>query len=495
LLHVLQPIWLLASAGIIVPLAIHLWNVKEGKTLKVGSVEFLVRTAQQRARSLRLTELFLLFLRCLLILLLALLLSKPYWQNTAKQKGWIVMQEKNAAKTYTAFKPLVDSLLQAGYAFHLFETGFAESDIKKIVAATTDTVRSSPVSYWRLVEMLDRQLLPGMPVYLFTDSKLTHFDGEKPAINIALTWKTMAAGDSVHAFVAEAYETNNDSIAVVMGGSASAGTGYHLQMLGINQPRQKEFTISVSEGRMEVAYQNGQPVIVDTSTLRVAVFSDRLTDDAPYVQAAVQSVQQVTGRKILFTAISKTQDLLATQDWLFWLSEQAIPAQLNAAHVLAYARGKSVAGESWIQENSMDLQDKTALYQRIPYNPRNGIVLWRDGFGIPLLVKEQGEGKQVYDCYLHFNPSWTELVWSPSFPQVIYRLLREDAAWKTGSDDRRLIDAAQLQFPVTPSIKKTVLQDTVDTTGTKRVLWSLIFILFVIERYFSYRVKKVNADA
>jgi hypothetical protein len=493
LLHLLQPIWLLASAGILVPLAIHLWNVKEGKTLKVGSIEFLVRTAQQRARSLRLTELFLLFLRCLLILLLALLLAKPYWQNTAKQKGWIVVDRKDASKTHAAFKPLIDSLLQEGYTFHLFEKGFPGADIKKIVAATTDSAEQ--ISYWQLVKMLDRQLLPGMPVYLFTDNKLIHFNGEKPAVGIALTWKTFTAADTVHAFIAEAYETGNDSIAVMMGGSAFSGTGYHLQMLGKNQPRQKEFTLRVSEGKMQVAYQNDEPVFVDTSTLRVAVFSDKLVDDARYVQAAVQSIQQVTGRKIIFTTISNTQDLLAKRDWLFWLSEQNIPAQLNASHVLAYAKGKAVAIGSWVRENNADVQDKTALYQRITYSKRSGAIFWRDGFGIPLLVKELRDGKQFYDCYTHFNPSWSELVWSPSFPQVIYRLLKEDAAQNIGGNDRRLIDATQLQFPVTPSISKTIVSDTVDTTGTKRVLWSFIFILFAIERYFSFRIKKMKADA
>jgi hypothetical protein len=494
LLHLLQPIWLLASAGILVPVAIHLWNIRQGKTLKIGSIEFLARTAQQHARSLRLTELFLLLLRCLLISLLAVLLAKPYWQNTAQQKGWIVVQKKNASKAYVAYQPLMDSLLKAGYGLHLFEKGFAETEPAKIKAIPNDTATAENISYWELVKMLDRQLLPGMPVYLFTENTIGHFTGERPQINIALTWKTFAPEDNVHSFIANAYQANSDSIAVVMGGSTASGTGYHLQMLSTNQPRQKNFTINVSEGKMQVAHQDDEPVDVDTATIRITVFADAALADARYVQSAIQSVQQVTGRKIILRTVSKPQELSGKADWLFWLSDNAVPAQVNAKHVLQYPKGKTVALQSWIQENN-NAQDQIELYQRIAYDQKNKTVLWRDGFGVPLLVKEMSEGKQFYYCYTHFNPSWNELVWHASFPQVIYELINGAPKQMIDSNDHRMIDEAQLQLPVTTTIKKATLPDSVDTTGTKRVLWSIIFVLFFIERYFSFRIKKQNSNA
>jgi hypothetical protein len=494
LLHLLQPIWLLASAGIVIPVAIHLWNIRQGKTLKIGSIEFIARTAQQHARSLRLTELFLLLLRCLLILLLALLLAKPYWQNTAKQKGWIVMQKKDASKAYNTYKPLVDSLVKAGYTFHLFEKGFAEANLTSIIS-TDDTAVTEQVSYWQLVKMIDGQLLPGMPVYLFTENTLNHFAGERPEINIALTWKTVAPKDSVHSFIANAYQTNKDSIAVVMGESKSSGTDYRLQMLGMDQPRQKNFVLNVTEGKMQVAYQNGTAVDVDTATLRVTIFADVFFDDARYVQSALQSIQQVTGRKIILKTLSKQQELSGKQDWLFWLSDQNVPSQINSAHVLFYPKGKAVAVQSWMQGNSSSIEEQTELYQRLPCDQKKGTVVWSDGFGVPLLVKETREDKVFYECYTHFNPSWNEMVWQASFPQVVYQLINKEPKQIIDSNDHRFVDAAQLELPVTATIKKTTVPDSVDTTATKRVLWSIIFILFFIERFFSFRIKKMKANA
>ena len=66
MLQLLNPIWLFAIGGIVIPLIIHLWNIKKGKTLKVGSISLLGESSRQSAKSLKLIDLLLLFLRCLL---------------------------------------------------------------------------------------------------------------------------------------------------------------------------------------------------------------------------------------------------------------------------------------------------------------------------------------------------------------------------------------------------------------------------------------------
>ena len=55
-----QSIWLWAITGIAVPIVIHLWNVKQGKTFKVGSILFVTETARSYATSLKISELLLL---------------------------------------------------------------------------------------------------------------------------------------------------------------------------------------------------------------------------------------------------------------------------------------------------------------------------------------------------------------------------------------------------------------------------------------------------
>jgi hypothetical protein len=47
MLHLLQPIWLAAMAAISFPVAVHLWNDRRGKVLRIGSVALLSGVTQQ----------------------------------------------------------------------------------------------------------------------------------------------------------------------------------------------------------------------------------------------------------------------------------------------------------------------------------------------------------------------------------------------------------------------------------------------------------------
>ncbi|MEP6750371.1 MAG: BatA domain-containing protein, partial [Bacteroidota bacterium] len=61
--QLLQPIWLFALAGVSIPVIIHLWNRKPGKTLKVGSVALVEENILSYKKTIKLSELLLLLLR------------------------------------------------------------------------------------------------------------------------------------------------------------------------------------------------------------------------------------------------------------------------------------------------------------------------------------------------------------------------------------------------------------------------------------------------
>ena len=217
-----------------IPIAIHLWNIRQGKTLKIGSIALLTRTSQEHARSLRFTELFLLFLRCLLIILLALLLAQPYWLNGGSGKGWILMEKKDVEQTYIHFKPITDSLLNAGYEFHLLEKGFEKKDLQSVLKESRDTTEINPLSYWSLVKQLDKKLPQEFPVYLFTGNRLNRFIGSRPEVSIAVKWKTFTTRDSMHTFISKAYVASSDSIIVIKGETGPSGTLYIQESIAIN---------------------------------------------------------------------------------------------------------------------------------------------------------------------------------------------------------------------------------------------------------------------
>ncbi|GAA4470873.1 hypothetical protein GCM10023189_60350 [Nibrella saemangeumensis] len=84
----LEPLLLWGGLAVVIPVGIHFWHQKRGKVIGWAATQWLTEKNQQQHRGLRLENLPLLILRCLLVLLLALLLSQPMltWLN-AKPAG------------------------------------------------------------------------------------------------------------------------------------------------------------------------------------------------------------------------------------------------------------------------------------------------------------------------------------------------------------------------------------------------------------------------
>ena len=161
--QLLNPIWLFGINGVLIPIFIHLWNVKKGKTLKIGSISLLGESSRQNARSLRLLDLILLLLRCLLIIIISTLLAEPVWirtNSTDQHRGWILVEKDTFKETYSNFQKEIDSLDQAGYDLHLFEPGFKSVDLTELKNSEIiiDSM-ANQLSYWSLLKLLDQEIL------------------------------------------------------------------------------------------------------------------------------------------------------------------------------------------------------------------------------------------------------------------------------------------------------------------------------------------------
>lgn len=74
---------LLAAGSLLVsaPIIIHLLSQRRNRTLDWAAMEFLIQAEQRNRRRIQLEELLLLALRCLAVLLAALLVARPYWPS------------------------------------------------------------------------------------------------------------------------------------------------------------------------------------------------------------------------------------------------------------------------------------------------------------------------------------------------------------------------------------------------------------------------------
>src|SRR5437588_7331393 len=72
-----HPAYLWGLLAVALPILVHLFNQRRPRPLSFGAIEFVLRSQRQRARRLRLRQIVLLALRCLLIAAVALALARP----------------------------------------------------------------------------------------------------------------------------------------------------------------------------------------------------------------------------------------------------------------------------------------------------------------------------------------------------------------------------------------------------------------------------------
>lgn len=485
----------MALSGMLVPLAIHLWNSRQNKTLQVGSIAFMEENRRSSARQIRISEWLLLLLRCLLVALLALLLAKPVWKQTAaiQTKGWLLVDRAFLQPTYAQFKPAIDSLLHAGYQLHYLNSGFEEGHIRD--TANAATAMDTTVSYWQLFAQLDQQLGAGIPLVLFTHNLAGRFSGNRPLTQRQVQWYTYTPVNNTADWIAAAYYTPQDSVHVISAQSGSEGTVYVPTNIAAHN-NHTTFQLSTQNGQLTVALPGRQPVAVDTSVLRITLFAGNNSPDAAYVTAAVDAIRQYSQRRIQLTKASDKTLLPAAQDWLFWLSEEPLPANSRATHVFAYAAGKNAQRYSWINTAVAGITEPIALQRSELPAGRTGTVVWKDGFGSPLLTCEQNGQQFLYRFYSRFNPAWNELPWAASFPALLMQLLIPGV--EESGHDARTIDASQVQPVYAPAANVAAASSSaVKQTDLSHLFWLLIFIVFLAERTCAalQQKRRVNAKA
>ena len=483
-------------AGIAIPVIIHLWNNKQGKVLRIGSIALLEKGSRKQARSSRLSEWWLLLLRCLLFLLLALLLAAPLWRISSRQektKGWI-LGTKTATRG-TTYKSLVDSLLKAGYEWHEWSDG----------------------GYWDLFKAADLEAPATLPFYIFTSRRQTGFTGKRPVSGRIVHWfTTVPPTDSINHWIGRAWLCSPDSIRVLTGSSRLTGNVYQVQMLPVAPlVSQGAYQVGLSKGHLSVALDSQAPVIVDTTPLRIGIYADaKYNNDSRYVAGALHALQQFTRQNMQVTingsfpdpatqaSPGKGLNTASRSGWIFWLSSAPLPADLPAHNIVCYEAGREIPVDTWIQGDEGVALSRRVEPDSVSDGSNGSQVLWKDGFGRPLLTMETRSGRRIFHCLSHFDPAWNGLVWSPRFPILLQDLLiapADEIGIGKGSyadaQDLRVLDPAQIipqkSLPDSLVTKSGQPLPAIDLTP---ICWILLLLIFVTERILSFRSTKIKTN-
>ena len=99
-----EPFLLWGALTVVIPVAIHFWHQKQGKPLPWAATQWLTESQQQQSRGIRLDNILLLLIRCLLLILVAFLLAQPIlnWFNKPPiiQKVHLVQPSASIANNF-----------------------------------------------------------------------------------------------------------------------------------------------------------------------------------------------------------------------------------------------------------------------------------------------------------------------------------------------------------------------------------------------------------
>jgi hypothetical protein len=476
--QILYPLGLLAALGIIIPVIIHLWNIRSGRTLKIGSVFLLGTPTNQRSRSFRVQDWPLLLLRILLIVVAAFLLAEPIYfktQERSGQSGWILLEKAQFSTIWKQQHQKLDSLLKAGYEVHDFAVGFSKIDIKD--SSTTFSIAAGKkLPYHALVRQLNHLHPAGTNIHIFTDNQRRNFQGEKPTTRLNLHWNFLPADTASLRWTAAAYQLQNRSIRILEAQTSEKGTYYKASEIG----------------------QDAHPDLqMDSVTITVQVYAAKYAMDGGYVRAAINAIAQYTQRKIKLEEISTIDEVKPNAKVLFWLSDKKLtPSQLAALpkgiRLFSYEGNKVENYKSAIQDlQGVALQDVT-LFKKASDAGTSGQGLWIDGAGSPLLAMDHHAGIDHYHFYSRFRPDWMDMVWSDQMVYFLLPVILPESAASSAFRDAEKLPVSERDIAVPqPNVQSAGVNVQMVAEDLSPWLWYFMLLLLLIERWITYKKRKV----
>ncbi len=220
------------------------------------------------------------------------------------------------------------------------------------------------------------------------------------------------------------------------------------------------------------------------STTALILYDANHEEDARYIQTALETVIEFGGLpiEIQLHFIRGNFAVAKNTKWLFWLAAQPVSKILlqQIESGLCLISDAGAAEYERIDSRIIMADQRMEIFPRLQQRvaaANNGVMLWTDGFGAPLLEGARlGKGWH-YRFHSRFHPAWNDLVLSAAFPQWLHTLL---SLPETNSDQRR-ISVAQSRPNIRVAATSQKLSFT--TTSLHVPFWLLGAVLFVIERW------------
>lgn len=332
----LYPSYLWALLGLIVPLAIHLWSKKEGRTIKIGSIKLLCEADSKQSRSIKLNEYWLLLLRMLALALLVFILAEPGFMKKKTNSPLTFIIEPSLLEN-KVFATLVDSLEDSKAEIKLLAVGFPEFEEKE------EKTNPEIPNYWQLAHEMNQ--LNSDSIVIFTKGLESGIKGMRPTLNKNIEWIVLDSGEENKVpFQALQFD---ESIQIEYVESNSHSLTFYKEIAS------NQIELTESKDSISFMYNDKQQKLplMTNKDLKVLLVNDLdLADEATYIEASLNALSKHLNRTIDIVKQLPTNDDFSNFDCVVWLSNDEIPIEENTTQVIYkeddLAPGLIVPGDS-----------------------------------------------------------------------------------------------------------------------------------------------------
>lgn len=322
----LNPTYLWALLGLAIPIAIHLWNKKEGKTIKVGSIELFKASEAKQTNSIKLNEMVLLALRLLTIALLVFILAEPQFKGKLDNESVVYMVEPMLTKN-NKIKTIIDSLESTGPVYILAQ-GIPEYNNDEY-----DETDYNSYSYWQLAKQMES--LPADSIVVFTKGLVSHTKGKRPQVNKRISWVVLDEQSKTLKNTPLVASTSQDSVEVII-----AQTNENQFKLTKERYAQNSNKITINSSKDSVTFleldEAKQIALISKDPLNILInYQNAFDSDKKYIEASFRAISKHLKRELSVTVQEDySETSIENFNAIVWLSEEAVPQ--TAATLIVY---------------------------------------------------------------------------------------------------------------------------------------------------------------
>ncbi|PRX44379.1 BatA domain-containing protein [Salegentibacter salegens] len=297
----LNPSFLWALLGLVVPVAIHLWSKKEGKTIKVGSIKFLQESDSQKSSSIKLNEFWLLLLRMLLITILVFILAEPRLHYKTENSPITYLVEKSLLSS-SEVKTLTDSLNNT------VEVRFLETDFPEYEPEIVKDTFSETPNYWKLAR--EAETLKTDSIVVFTNAFVSGIKGKRPEISKNIHWINLNPGT-----------VKTNLVGAIKRGEEIERISVISDTEEFKFQKEKQ---NLSTSEIETEFVNIP--VVELDTLRVQIYSEEeFRSENKYIKASFLALGKYLEQPIEIINFEEENFNSNSGEILIWLSEEPSP--------------------------------------------------------------------------------------------------------------------------------------------------------------------------